>query len=134
MLGYTSGKVSGKEEQDKVIKGRARSTDLAKPTRQAQPNPDQARQAPGVILVVEAALTGWTLLMKVILIIGNASVALGESYDDSHSSHSYRDKDRFRHVKRRKDSESPLSSISKSDSGDGSVPVAATRDFGRPLP
>nr|GEW11084.1 reverse transcriptase domain-containing protein [Tanacetum cinerariifolium] len=98
MLGYTSGKVSGKEEQDKVIKGRARSTDLAKPTRQAQPNPDQARQAPGVILVVEAALTGWTLLMKVILIIGNASVALGESYDDSHSSHSYRDKDRFRHV------------------------------------
>nr|GEX75840.1 reverse transcriptase domain-containing protein [Tanacetum cinerariifolium] len=41
-----------------------------------------------------------------------------ESYDDSFS-HSYRDENRSRHMKRRKDNESPLSSVSKSDSSDG---------------
>nr|GEU36838.1 reverse transcriptase domain-containing protein [Tanacetum cinerariifolium] len=41
-----------------------------------------------------------------------------ESYDDSFS-HSYRDKNRSRHMKRRRDNESPLSSVSKSDSSDG---------------
>nr|GEW67008.1 reverse transcriptase domain-containing protein [Tanacetum cinerariifolium] len=41
---------------------------------------------------------------------------VGESYDDSHS---YHDRDRSRHVKRRMDSESSLSSVSKSDSSDG---------------
>nr|GEV14180.1 hypothetical protein [Tanacetum cinerariifolium] len=40
-----------------------------------------------------------------------------ESYDDSFS-HSYRDGNRSRHMKRRRDNESPLSSVSKSDSSD----------------
>nr|GEW50538.1 reverse transcriptase domain-containing protein [Tanacetum cinerariifolium] len=53
------------------------STDLAKPTRRAQPSPDQAGQTPGIILVVEVVHAGWTLMMKVVLRIGNASVALG---------------------------------------------------------
>nr|GEX08544.1 reverse transcriptase domain-containing protein [Tanacetum cinerariifolium] len=43
---------------------------------------------------------------------------VGESYDESHS-HSYHDIDRSRHMKRRRDNESPLSSVSKSDSSDG---------------
>nr|GEX98369.1 reverse transcriptase domain-containing protein [Tanacetum cinerariifolium] len=43
---------------------------------------------------------------------------VGESYNDSHS-HSYHDRDRSRHMKRRRDNESPLSSVSKSDSSDG---------------
>nr|GEW50313.1 hypothetical protein [Tanacetum cinerariifolium] len=41
---------------------------------------------------------------------------IGESYDDSHF---YHDRDRSLHMKRRRDSESPLFSVSKSDSGDG---------------
>nr|GEW45937.1 reverse transcriptase domain-containing protein [Tanacetum cinerariifolium] len=43
---------------------------------------------------------------------------VGESYDDSYS-HSYRGENRSRHMKRRRDNESPLSSVSKSDSSDG---------------
>nr|GEU91847.1 reverse transcriptase domain-containing protein [Tanacetum cinerariifolium] len=43
-----------------------------------------------------------------------------ESYDDSYS-HSYRDGNRSRHIKRRRDNESPLFSVSKSDSSDGRV-------------
>nr|GEY33935.1 reverse transcriptase domain-containing protein [Tanacetum cinerariifolium] len=41
-----------------------------------------------------------------------------ESYDDSFS-HSYRDGNRSRYMKRRRDNESPLSNVSKSDSNDG---------------
>nr|GEY10883.1 reverse transcriptase domain-containing protein [Tanacetum cinerariifolium] len=41
-----------------------------------------------------------------------------ESYDDSFS-HSYRDGNRSRHVKRKRDNKSPLSSVSISDSSDG---------------
>nr|GEU54194.1 reverse transcriptase domain-containing protein [Tanacetum cinerariifolium] len=44
--------------------------------------------------------------------------SVGESYDDFFS-HSYRDGNRSRHMKRRRDNESPLSSVSKSDSSDG---------------
>nr|GEW82129.1 reverse transcriptase domain-containing protein [Tanacetum cinerariifolium] len=44
--------------------------------------------------------------------------SIGESYDDSFS-HSYRDGNRSRHIKRRMDNESPLSSVSRSDSSDG---------------
>nr|GEX39491.1 reverse transcriptase domain-containing protein [Tanacetum cinerariifolium] len=44
--------------------------------------------------------------------------SVGESYDDSFS-HSYHDGNHSRHIKRRRDSESPLSSVSKSDSTDG---------------
>nr|GFD59820.1 hypothetical protein [Tanacetum cinerariifolium] len=52
---------------------------------------------------------------------------VGESYDNSHSfygtginhGYRYRDRDRSRHTKRGRDSESPLSSVSKSDSSDG---------------
>nr|GEZ09591.1 reverse transcriptase domain-containing protein [Tanacetum cinerariifolium] len=41
-----------------------------------------------------------------------------ESYDDSFS-HSYRDGNRSRHMNRRRDNESPLSSVSRNDSSDG---------------
>nr|GFA39482.1 reverse transcriptase domain-containing protein [Tanacetum cinerariifolium] len=44
-----------------------------------------------------------------------------ESYDDSYS-HSYRDGNLSSHMKRRRDNESPLSSVSKSDSSDGRDP------------
>nr|GEZ48082.1 reverse transcriptase domain-containing protein [Tanacetum cinerariifolium] len=44
--------------------------------------------------------------------------SIGESYYDSFS-HSYRDGNRSRHMKRRRDNESPLSSVSRSDSSDG---------------
>nr|GEY42222.1 reverse transcriptase domain-containing protein [Tanacetum cinerariifolium] len=43
---------------------------------------------------------------------------VGESYDYYYS-HSYRDENRSRHMKRIGDNESPLSSVSKSDSSDG---------------
>nr|GEX47859.1 reverse transcriptase domain-containing protein [Tanacetum cinerariifolium]GEX49890.1 reverse transcriptase domain-containing protein [Tanacetum cinerariifolium] len=43
--------------------------------------------------------------------------AVGESYDDFFS-HSYRDENRSRHMKRRRDNESSLSSVSRSDSSD----------------
>nr|GFA02263.1 reverse transcriptase domain-containing protein [Tanacetum cinerariifolium] len=46
--------------------------------------------------------------------------SVGESYDDSFS-HSCRDKNRSRHMKRKSDNESPLSSVSKSDSSEGRV-------------
>nr|GEW45341.1 reverse transcriptase domain-containing protein [Tanacetum cinerariifolium] len=42
---------------------------------------------------------------------------VGESYDDSFS-HSYRDGNRFRHMKRKRDNESPLFNVSKSNSSD----------------
>nr|GEV00596.1 reverse transcriptase domain-containing protein [Tanacetum cinerariifolium] len=45
------------DKQREVIKGRAYSTDLAILTRQAQLNPDQTRKIPGIVLMVEAALT-----------------------------------------------------------------------------
>nr|GEW50015.1 reverse transcriptase domain-containing protein [Tanacetum cinerariifolium] len=45
--------------------------------------------------------------------------SFGQSYDDSFS-YSYRDENRSRHMKRRRDNESPLSSMSKSDSNDKS--------------
>nr|GFB50698.1 reverse transcriptase domain-containing protein [Tanacetum cinerariifolium] len=44
--------------------------------------------------------------------------SIGESYDDSFL-HSYRDGNRSRHTKRRRDNESPLSSVSRIDSSDG---------------
>nr|GEY81228.1 reverse transcriptase domain-containing protein [Tanacetum cinerariifolium] len=44
--------------------------------------------------------------------------SIGESYDDSFS-HSYRDGNRSLHMKKRRDDESPLSSVSRSDSSDG---------------
>nr|GEW28853.1 hypothetical protein [Tanacetum cinerariifolium] len=44
--------------------------------------------------------------------------SVGGSYDDSHF-HSYHDRDRFRHMKRIRASESPLSIVSRSDSSDG---------------
>nr|GEU62670.1 reverse transcriptase domain-containing protein [Tanacetum cinerariifolium] len=59
-----------------VIEGRVHSTDLAKPTRRAQPSLNQSGQTPGIILVVEAIPAGWTLQMKIVLRIENASVTL----------------------------------------------------------
>nr|GEY85926.1 hypothetical protein [Tanacetum cinerariifolium] len=64
-------------DRRKDVHTRVRSTDLAKLTRQAQPNPDPVEQIPGTILGVEAVPTGWTLQMKIVRRIGNASVALG---------------------------------------------------------
>nr|GEY24888.1 reverse transcriptase domain-containing protein [Tanacetum cinerariifolium]GEY24895.1 reverse transcriptase domain-containing protein [Tanacetum cinerariifolium] len=50
-----------------------------------------------------------------------------ESYDDSHY-HSYHDRDRTRNMKMRRDSESLLSSVSKSDSSDGRNPQRKPKD------
>nr|GEW00146.1 reverse transcriptase domain-containing protein [Tanacetum cinerariifolium] len=50
----------------------------------------------------------------------------GESYDDSFS-HSYRDGNRSRHMKRRMDNKSPPSSVSRSDSSDGKHHMSRTR-------
>nr|GEX29565.1 reverse transcriptase domain-containing protein [Tanacetum cinerariifolium] len=44
--------------------------------------------------------------------------SVGESYDDSFS-HSYRDGNHSRHMKKIRDNESPLSSVSRNDSSDG---------------
>nr|GEW14074.1 hypothetical protein [Tanacetum cinerariifolium] len=60
----------------KVNEGRVRSTDLAKLTRQARPNPDPGGRILGTILGVEAVSTGWTLQMKIVQRIENAFVAL----------------------------------------------------------
>nr|GEV20009.1 retrovirus-related Pol polyprotein from transposon TNT 1-94 [Tanacetum cinerariifolium] len=49
--------------------------------------------------------------------------SVGESYND-YFSHSYRDGNRFRHMKRIRDNESPLSSVSRSNSSDGSTTTA----------
>nr|GEY83357.1 hypothetical protein [Tanacetum cinerariifolium] len=52
-----------------------------------------------------------------------------ESYDDSYS-HSYRDGNRSRHMKRRRDNESSLSNVPKNDSSDSSIfRVDAVEDF-----
>nr|GEW96214.1 reverse transcriptase domain-containing protein [Tanacetum cinerariifolium] len=56
---------------------------------------------------------------------------VGESYDDSHS-HSYYEIDHSRHMKRGRDSESPLSSVSKSDSSDGRSLSPYNGIIGRP--
>nr|GEX74888.1 reverse transcriptase [Tanacetum cinerariifolium] len=48
--------------------------------RRAQPSPEQAGQTLGIILVAEVAPAGWTLLMKVVLRIGNAFVELGSPF------------------------------------------------------
>ncbi|GKD85225.1 hypothetical protein Tco_1356379, partial [Tanacetum coccineum] len=50
-----------------VIEGRARSTDLVTLTRQAQLNPDRTGQSPRIVLTVEVALRGGTLLTEIIL-------------------------------------------------------------------
>nr|GFB71906.1 hypothetical protein [Tanacetum cinerariifolium] len=57
----------------------------------------------------------------------DCSRGIKESYDNSHSSYGtgtnheyrYRDRDRSRHVKRGRDSKSPLSCVSESGSNDG---------------
>ncbi|GKG19811.1 hypothetical protein Tco_0376910, partial [Tanacetum coccineum] len=50
-----------------VIEGRAYSTDLVILTRQEQLNPDRKGKTPGIVLIVEAALTGGTLLTEIVL-------------------------------------------------------------------
>nr|GEU58639.1 hypothetical protein [Tanacetum cinerariifolium] len=50
-----------------------------------------------------------------------------ESYDDSFS-HSYRDVNRSRHMKRRRDNESPLFSVSRSESSDGRIQMPNNYD------
>ncbi|GKD25274.1 hypothetical protein Tco_1231488 [Tanacetum coccineum] len=51
----------------KVIEGGAHSTNLVILTHQAQLNPDRTCQTPGIVLIVEAALTGGTLLTEIVL-------------------------------------------------------------------
>ncbi|GJX68611.1 hypothetical protein Tco_0304338 [Tanacetum coccineum] len=51
----------------RTLSARARSTDLVILTRQAQLNPNQTEQTSGIVLTVEAALIGGTLLTKIIL-------------------------------------------------------------------
>nr|GEX74913.1 reverse transcriptase domain-containing protein [Tanacetum cinerariifolium] len=53
-------------------------------------------------------------------------LSVGESYDDSFS-HSYRDGNSSCHMKRRKDNESPLSSVSNSDSSDERYQKSSSR-------
>nr|GEV67622.1 hypothetical protein [Tanacetum cinerariifolium] len=59
----------------RTLSARAHSTDLAKLTRQAQPSLDRTGQAPGIVLAVEAALTGGTLLMEMVLRVETAPAA-----------------------------------------------------------
>ncbi|GJW49137.1 hypothetical protein Tco_0090488 [Tanacetum coccineum] len=59
----------------RTLSARARSTDLVILTRQAQPNPDRTGKTSGIVLIVEAALTGETLLTKIILGAETALVA-----------------------------------------------------------
>nr|GFA72086.1 hypothetical protein [Tanacetum cinerariifolium]GFB13106.1 hypothetical protein [Tanacetum cinerariifolium] len=87
---------------DYVIEGRAHSTDLAKLTRQAQPSADRIGEALGIVLAEEAALSGETLLMEIVLRVETALAA-----------------DRSRYAKRGRDSESLLSRVSESGFSNG---------------
>ncbi|GJS78117.1 hypothetical protein Tco_0727998 [Tanacetum coccineum] len=60
----------------KAIEGRAHSTDLVILARQAQLNPDQTGQTPGIVLTIEVALICETLLTKIILGAETALAAL----------------------------------------------------------
>ncbi|GJR66133.1 reverse transcriptase domain-containing protein [Tanacetum coccineum] len=51
----------------KTLSARAHSIDLAILTRQAQLNPDRTGQTPRIVLTEEAALTGRTLITKIVL-------------------------------------------------------------------
>nr|GEV39418.1 hypothetical protein [Tanacetum cinerariifolium] len=86
-------KVSEKE-QEKIPTTQERELGLqnqnAKLTRQARPNPDPEGWIPGTILGVEAVPTGWTLQKKIVQRMGTLL-----------------------------DNESPLFSVSRSDSSDG---------------
>nr|GEV15142.1 reverse transcriptase domain-containing protein [Tanacetum cinerariifolium] len=64
-------------DKRKEVHARAHLTDLAKLTRQVQPSPDRTGQAPRIVLAIEAALTGETLLIEIILRVENAPVASG---------------------------------------------------------
>nr|GEW55151.1 reverse transcriptase domain-containing protein [Tanacetum cinerariifolium] len=92
----------------KAIGGRVLSTDLAKLTRQARPNPAPERRILGILLETGAVPTDRPKDRE-------RFRNIGESYYDSFS-HSYRDGNHSRHMKRRRDNESPLSSVSRSDS------------------
>nr|GEX01627.1 hypothetical protein [Tanacetum cinerariifolium] len=61
----------------RTLSARAHLTDLAKLTRQVQPSPDRTGKAPGIVLAIEAALTGGTLLMEIVPRVENAPVASG---------------------------------------------------------
>nr|GEX04483.1 reverse transcriptase domain-containing protein [Tanacetum cinerariifolium] len=76
ILGWILGKVPEKEQEKIPTTQAVRSTDLAKLTRQERPNPDPGGRISGTILGVEAVPMGWTLQMKIVQRIENASVAL----------------------------------------------------------
>ncbi|GJT93118.1 hypothetical protein Tco_1081963 [Tanacetum coccineum] len=63
-------------EEEARAEKEAHSTDLVILTRQAQLNPDRTGQTPGIVLIVEAALIGGTLLTEIIL---GAETALATS-------------------------------------------------------
>nr|GEX65127.1 hypothetical protein [Tanacetum cinerariifolium] len=56
-----------RRDKRKEVHARVDLTDLAKLTHQAQPSSDQARQALGIVLMVEATLIGRKLLMEFVL-------------------------------------------------------------------
>nr|GEU98872.1 reverse transcriptase domain-containing protein [Tanacetum cinerariifolium] len=86
----------------------------------SKPNPDPVRQISGTIVGVEAVPHRLDTSNEDCPKDRERFCSIGESYDDSFS-HSYRDGNRSRHMKRHWDNESPLSSVSKSDSSDGRV-------------
>nr|GEZ05801.1 hypothetical protein [Tanacetum cinerariifolium] len=101
----------------RIREGRAHSTDLAKLTRQAQPSADRIGEALGIVLAEEAALSGGTLLMEIVLRVETALAASGNHMitltppTGQDQPRRYRDRDRSRHVKRGRDSESLLSRV-----------------------
>ncbi|GKA56207.1 hypothetical protein Tco_0755279 [Tanacetum coccineum] len=59
----------------RTLSARARLTDLVILTRQAQLNPNRTEQTPGIVLTVEVALIGGTLLTEIVLGAETAPVA-----------------------------------------------------------
>nr|GEV62108.1 hypothetical protein [Tanacetum cinerariifolium] len=85
---------------------------------------DRLGQAPGIVLAIEAALTGGTLLIEIVFRVENAPMTsenhmttpippMGPTTDIAIATET------ARRMKRGRDSESPLSRVSENDSSDG---------------
>ncbi|GKC80228.1 reverse transcriptase domain-containing protein, partial [Tanacetum coccineum] len=96
-----------------VIEGRAHLTDLTTLTRPSQLNPDRTGQTLGIVLTVEVALIGGTLLTEITL--GAETTPTGTGTKHGYHSH---DGDGFRSTKKRRESESPLSRVSEIGTSD----------------
>ncbi|GJR11973.1 reverse transcriptase domain-containing protein [Tanacetum coccineum] len=110
----------------RTLSARARLIDLVILTRQAQLNPDRTDQTPGIVPIVESALTGGTLLTEIVLEAETAPVAStshmiipappmgqGPNMDIARAIKTARYKKKVR------ESESPSSRVSKSGTSDG---------------